>query len=64
MVSTKLYNKTREIETVSKQKTYIVYSWFLNGLIDDPVNRLRVDSDGVKYKPEIWRLGVFDEVAG
>ena len=56
MVSTKLYNKTREIETVSKQKTYIVYSWFLNGLIDDPVNRLRVDSDGVKYKPEIWRL--------
>lgn len=56
MVSTKLYNKSREIETVSKQKTYIVYSWFLNGLIDDPVNRLRVDSDGVKYKPEIWRL--------
>ena len=56
MVSTKLYNKTREIETVSKQKTYIVYSWFLNGLIDDPVNRLRVNSDGVKYKPEIWRL--------
>lgn len=56
MVSTKLYNKTREIETVSKQKTYIVYSWFLNGLIDDPVNRLRVDSGGVKYKPEIWRL--------
>ena len=56
MVSTKLYNKTREIETVSKHKTYIVYSWFLNGLIDDPVNRLRVDSGGVKYKPEIWRL--------
>lgn len=56
MVSTKLYNKTREIETVSKHKTYIVYSWFLNGLIDDPVNRLRVDSDGVKYKPQIWRL--------
>lgn len=56
MVSTKLYNKSREIETVSKQKTYIVYSWFLNGLIDDPVNRLRVDSGGVKYKPEIWRL--------
>lgn len=56
MVSTKLYNKTREIETVSKQKVYIPYSWFLNGLIDDPINHTKVDSDGNKYKPEIWRL--------
>ena len=56
MVSTKLYNKTREIETVSKQKVYIPYSWFLNGLIDDPINHTKVDSDGIKYKPEIWRL--------
>ena len=56
MVSTKLYNKTREIETVSKQKVYIPYAWFLNGLIDDPINHTKVDSDGNKYKPEIWRL--------
>ena len=56
MVSTKLYNKTKEIETVSKHKVYIPYAWFLCGLIDDPINHTKLDSDGVLYKPEIWRL--------
>lgn len=56
MVSTKLYNKTKEIETVSKHKVYIPYSWFVCGLIDDPINLTKVDSDGKLYKPEIWRL--------
>lgn len=56
MVSTKLYNKTKEIETVSKHKVYIPYSWFVSGLIDDPINLTKVDSDGKLYKPEIWRL--------
>ena len=56
MVSTKLYNKTKEIETVSKHKVYIPYSWFECGLIDDPINHTKLDSDGVLYKPEIWRL--------
>ena len=56
MVSTKLYNKTKEIETVSKHKVYIPYSWFICGLIDDPINLTKVDSDGKLYKPEIWRL--------
>ena len=56
MVSTKLYNKTKEIETVSKHKVYIPYSWFVCGLIDDPINLTKVDSEGKIYKPEIWRL--------
>lgn len=56
MVSTKLYNKTKEIETVSKHKVYIPYTWFVCGLIDDPINLTKVDSDGKLYKPEIWRL--------
>ena len=56
MVSTKLYNKTKEIETVSKHKVYIPYSWFVCGLIYDPINLTKVDSDGKLYKPEIWRL--------
>lgn len=56
MVSTKLYNKTKEIETVSKHKVYIPYAWFVCGLIDDPINLTKVDSDGKLYKPEIWRL--------
>lgn len=56
MVSTKLYNKTREIATVSKHKVYIPYAWFLTGLIDDPVNQTKLGKDGEVYKPEIWRL--------
>ena len=56
MVSTKLYNKTKEIESVSKHKVYIPYSWFVCGLIDDPINLTKVDSEGKIYKPEIWRL--------
>ncbi len=56
MVSTKLYNKTKEIETVSKHKVYIPYAWFLCGLIDDPINHNKLDSHDNIYKPEIWRL--------
>lgn len=56
MVSTKLYNKSKEIDTVSKQKVYIPMSWFECGLIDDPINRTKVNSSGETYKPEIWRL--------
>lgn len=56
MVSTKMYNKSKELETVSKEKGYIKLAWFHAGLIDDPVNGLKVNSDGAKYKPEIWRV--------
>lgn len=56
MVSTKLYNKTLEVETISKHKVYIPYAWFVSGLIDDPVNHTKLDKEGNTYKPEIWRL--------
>lgn len=56
MVSTKLYNKSKEIRTVSKEKVYIKRAWFESGLVDDPVNFLKVNSQGEKYEPEIWRL--------
>ena len=55
MVSTKLYNKSKEIAANGFDKTYIIWNWFVCGLIDDPVNRLKVNSDGSKYEPEIWR---------
>ena len=56
MVSTKLYNKTLEIETISKHKVYIPYSWFQCGLIDDPINHTTLSKSGELYKPDIWRL--------
>lgn len=56
MVSTKFYNKSKEIETVSTEKVYIPYAWFLAGLIDNPVSRTKINEHGKEYKPEIWRV--------
>lgn len=56
MVSTKLYNKTKEIKTVSKHKTYIPIAWMKCGLIDNPTNLTKIGPDGEVYQPEIWRL--------
>lgn len=56
MVSTKFYNKSKEIETISTEKVYIPYAWFLSGLIDNPVSRTKIDAHGKEYKPEIWRV--------
>ena len=56
MVSTKMYNKSKEIKEVSKEKVYIIYAWFVAGLIDDPINMTKRRADGTTYKPEIWRV--------
>lgn len=56
MVSTKMYNKSKELKSVSRSKTYIPMSWFENGLIDDPINRTKKRPDGTIYEPEIWRI--------
>ena len=56
MVSTKLYNKSLEIDTVSREKTYIKLAWFNAGLIDDPINGTKRRHNGEVYKPEIWRV--------
>lgn len=56
MVSTKLYNKSKELAAHGYSKTYIIWAWFEAGLIDDPISRTKVNSDGSKYEPEIWRV--------
>lgn len=56
MVSTKMYNKSKELATVSKEKVYIKLAWFNAGLVDDPLNFTKVNSRGETYIPEIWRV--------
>lgn len=56
MVSTKMYNKSKELATVSKEKVYIKMAWFNAGLVDDPVNFTKINSRGEIYTPEIWRV--------
>ena len=56
MVSTKMYNKSLELRTVSKEKTYIPLAWMQAGLLDNPVARTKKGRDGKDYTPEIWRV--------
>lgn len=55
MVSTKIYNKTKELAEV-KDKPYIRYAWFVSHLIDDFNTCEKVGEDGKKYHPNIWRV--------
>lgn len=45
MVSTKIYNKTKELKATGSKKPWIVQAWFQSGLIDD-----------VRNLPDVWRL--------
>lgn len=56
MVSTKLYNKSKELSRPKADKPYIRYSWFIHGLIDSPVDNTKARPDGSRYTPEIWRV--------
>lgn len=56
MVGTKIYCKTIELQHLKNDKPWIKYSWFVNKLIDDPINMTKVNSGGVRYKPAIWRI--------
>lgn len=55
MVSTKIYDKTKELREVH-DKPYIRQAWWLSGLVDNPLNCTRVDKNGKTYAPTIWRL--------
>lgn len=55
MVTTKVYNKTRELIEV-KDKPYIRWAWYLSGLVDDPITCTKTDETGATTKPDIWRL--------
>ena len=51
MVSTKFYNKTKEIEDTGMKKIYILENWRRHGIIDD-VAGCRMNGQ----KVEVWRL--------
>lgn len=55
MVSTKMYNKTMELQT-AKDKPYIRYAWQMAGLVDDYINMTKTKTNGSTYKPDIWRV--------
>lgn len=56
MVSTKLYNKTKELEEGKTDKPYIRTAWMMAGLIDNPTRCTKYNSDGKEEKIEVWRL--------
>lgn len=55
MVSTKFYNKTKELAD-AKDKPYIRYRWFQYGLVDDPIKMTKTLKNGKTYTPTIWRV--------
>lgn len=56
MVTTKLYCKSKELKAKGDKKPYIYSSWFMHGLIDNPVRLTKRDAKGNIYTPEIWRV--------
>lgn len=54
MVSTKFYNKTKELKEV-KDKPYIRYAWLKCKLID-ALDGSKKAEDGTIYYPDIWRV--------
>ena len=56
MVSTKLYNKTKQLAATGNKKPYILTQWMMAGLIDNPVTQVKYGKDGSQYKPDIWRV--------
>lgn len=56
MVSTKLYNKTKELSEGKTTKPYIRSCWMVAGFIDDPINCTKRLPDGTVEKVDVWRL--------
>ena len=52
----KLYNKTKELQAGGNKKPWIVWKWYLCGLIDNPVTMMKKSANGGEYSPTIWRL--------
>lgn len=55
MISTKLYCKSMELAQ-AHDKPYIRWSWYVHGIIDDPIHNTKLDKDGNVYTPAIWRV--------
>lgn len=56
MVSTKMYNKSKELKSTGDHKPYIYVSWMNADLITDPLHKTKTKPDGSVYTPEIWRI--------
>lgn len=56
MVSTKMYNKTKELAAGGHKKPYIYTEWMMCDLITNPMSLTKLNSDGTEYTPEIWRI--------
>lgn len=56
MVSTKLYNKTKELSEGKSTKPYIRTAWMECGMIDNPMTFEKIAPDGSTRKVDIWRL--------
>ena len=56
MVSTKMYNKTKELARPKADKPYIRQMWMECGLVDDPIALTKKDENGVQKKQDVWRV--------
>ena len=56
MVSTKLYDKTLELQANKTDKAYIKYAWWNAGLVSHPIELCQIDSDGKKTFRHVWRV--------
>lgn len=56
MVTTKMYNKTKELKATGDHKPYIYNAWLMADLLTDPINKTKTKQDGSTYAPEIWRV--------
>lgn len=56
MVSTKLYNKTMELEQAGNDKPYIRSAWMNHGIVDNPLSLVKYDRHGKPEKVDVWRL--------
>ena len=56
MVSTKMYNKTKELKEGKTDKPYIRTAWMMAGLVDNPVSLTKRQADGTLRPVDIWRV--------
>lgn len=56
MVTTKMYNKTKEIAAMGNKKPYIITQWMIAGLIDNPISMTKRMPDGSLQKTDVWRI--------
>lgn len=56
MVTTKLYDKTKELASAKNDKPWIKAAWMIADLIDNPCSMTKRDTNGKLYHPKIWRV--------